>query len=81
MKIRAFRIFSFACGLLLGAAGAGAATFTVNTTNDTSDADVGDGICSDINGNCSVRAAIMQANFTTVTGPSNTIIIQRGCTS
>ena len=78
MKMRAFKIFLLACALLLGAAGAGAATFTVNTTNDTSDADVGDGICSDINGNCSLRAAIMQANFTTVSGPSNTIIIPAG---
>jgi len=67
-----------ACALLLGAAAAEAATFTVNTTNDTADADVGDGICADINGNCSVRAAIMQANFTNVIGPSNTIIIPAG---
>ncbi len=78
MKMRAWEILPFASALLLGAAGAGAATFTVNTTNDTADADVGDGICSDINGNCSVRAAIMQANFTNVIGPSNTIIIPAG---
>src|SRR5258708_28433108 len=51
----------FACALLLGAAGAGAATFTVNTTNDTSDADLGDGIGADLNGKCSLRAPIMQA--------------------
>ncbi len=68
----------FACALLLGAAGAEAATFTVNTTNDTSDADLGDGLCADINGKCSLRAAIMQANYTNVIGTSNTIIVPAG---
>src|SRR5260370_10779675 len=68
----------FACALLLGAAGAEAATFTVNTTNDTSDADLADGICADINGKCSLRAAIMQANYTNVIGTSNTIIVPAG---
>jgi hypothetical protein len=78
MKLRTWKILQFACALLLGAAGAGAATFTVNTTNDTSDIDLGDGICADINGKCSVRAAIMQANFTNAIGISNTIIIPAG---
>src|SRR5260370_11673686 len=68
----------FACALLLGAAGAEAATFTVNTTNDTSDADLADGICADINGKCSLRAAIMQANYTNLIGTSNTIIVPAG---
>ena len=68
----------FACALLLGAAGAEAATFTVNTTNDTSDADLADGLCADINGKCSLRAAIMQANYTNVIGTSNTIIVPAG---
>ena len=40
----------------------GAATFTVNTTNDTVDGTPGNGVCADSEGNCSLRAAIMEAN-------------------
>ncbi|ADO45755.1 polymorphic outer membrane protein [Hydrogenobacter thermophilus TK-6] len=36
--------------------------FTVNTTNDTVDANPGDGTCADASNNCSLRAAIMEAN-------------------
>ncbi len=39
-----------------------AATFTVNTTADTDDANVGDGICADANGDCSFRAAVREAS-------------------
>lgn len=39
-----------------------AATFTVNTTNDTVDATPGDGICADAASACSLRAAISEAN-------------------
>ena len=39
-----------------------AATFTVNTTDDTVDANPGDGIAADASGYCSLRAAIMEAN-------------------
>jgi CSLREA domain-containing protein len=35
------------------------ATFTVNTTADTPDANPGDGVCADSSGNCSLRAAVM----------------------
>lgn len=38
------------------------ATFVVNTTNDTLDATPGDGICADASAQCSVRAAISEAN-------------------
>jgi hypothetical protein len=48
------------------------ATFTVNTTNDTADADLGDGVAEDAAGNISLRAAIMQANDL---GGSHTIIL------
>lgn len=41
---------------------ANAATFVVNTTNDTADATPGDGNCADAGGNCSLRAAISEAN-------------------
>jgi hypothetical protein len=40
------------------------ATFIVNTTADTVDADLNDGLALDAGGNTSLRAAIMQANFT-----------------
>ena len=39
-----------------------AATFTVNTTDDTVDANPGDSVAIDASGNCSLRAAIMEAN-------------------
>ncbi len=39
-----------------------AVTFTVNSTLDAPDADLGDGICADVDGVCTLRAAIMQAN-------------------
>ena len=39
-----------------------AATFTVNSTGDTSDSTPGDGICGDEAGKCTLRAAIEEAN-------------------
>ncbi len=36
--------------------------FTVDTTDDTIDAAVGDGVCADAAGNCSLRAAVMEGN-------------------
>ena len=39
-----------------------AVTFTVNSTLDAPDSDLGDGICADADGVCTLRAAIMQAN-------------------
>jgi CSLREA domain-containing protein len=52
-----------------------AATFLVNSTADLPDADQGDGIAAACNGLCTLRAAIMQANYT---GGSNTIILPAG---
>jgi len=43
-------------------ASAHAATFTVNTSADTDDAQPSDGACADSTGNCSLRAAIQEAN-------------------
>lgn len=40
-----------------------AAGFTVDSTADTSDANLGDGLCADTSGNCTLRAAIQQADF------------------
>ena len=39
-----------------------AATLTVNSIADTSDANPGDGVCDDGGGNCTLRAAIQEAN-------------------
>ncbi len=43
-------------------------TFSVNTTNDTVDRLIGDGICADASGLCSLRAAIQETNA--LTNPS-----------
>jgi CSLREA domain-containing protein len=39
-------------------------TFTVNSTADTPDANVGDGFCADATGACTLRAAIQESNET-----------------
>ena len=39
-----------------------AATFTVDSTSDVSDNNAGDGVCNDGGGNCTLRAAIEEAN-------------------
>jgi CSLREA domain-containing protein len=39
-----------------------AATLTVNSTADTTDVAPGDGVCADGLGNCTLRAAIQEAN-------------------
>ncbi len=39
-----------------------AATFTVISTSDTNDASPGNGVCANSSGNCSLRAAIQEAN-------------------
>jgi CSLREA domain-containing protein len=50
-------------GLLWLLAGpAGAATFVVNSTGDAGDNSAGDGVCNDGSGNCTLRAAIEEAN-------------------
>src|SRR5262245_48054886 len=36
--------------------------FTVNSTADTVDVHVGDGLCADSNGQCTLRAAILESN-------------------
>ena len=39
-----------------------AQNFLITSTNDTQDLILGDGICDDGTGNCSLRAAIMESN-------------------
>jgi hypothetical protein len=38
------------------------ANFTVNTDSDTHDANIGNGVCADSNGDCSLRAALEESN-------------------
>ena len=56
-------------------------TYVVNSTADTSDADVGNPACADGSGHCTLRAAIMQANYTTgldtITLPSGVYLLTR----
>lgn len=49
--------------------------YVVNSTADQPDIDLGDGICATISSTCTLRAAIMQANF--ISGP-NTITVPSG---
>ena len=56
-------------------------TYRVNSTKDTVDADVGVGACADSHKKCSLRAAIMQANFhpgpDTIKVPAGTYTLTR----
>ncbi len=52
-----------------------AATFTVNGTMDTVDVLPGDGVCADSNGNCTLRAAVQEAN---ASAGADTIILRPG---
>lgn len=49
-------------GALLFAPGAGAATLTVDSLNDTLDQNPGNGACADASSKCTLRAAIGEAN-------------------
>lgn len=55
--------------------GAQAADFDVDTTNDTPDADPGNGVCADAAGDCSLRAAFEEHN---ASGGTNTINLPAG---
>src|SRR2546423_3974563 len=52
-----------------------ASTYTVKNTADLPDTDPADGVCKTINNNCTLRAAVMQANFTV---GADTIILPAG---
>jgi CSLREA domain-containing protein len=62
--------------LLVYATGTVERTFVVNTTEDTEDANRGDGTCADANGNCSFRAALQEADAWD--GGTFTIRLQEG---
>ncbi len=69
-------ILRIAFALTLSASPVFAATFVVNTTNDTADVTPGNGTCADASANCSLRAAISEANASagedTITLPAGT---------
>lgn len=80
---------ALALALLLSLFGSGpavqpalAASFVVDTTNDTNDANPGDGACADSAGDCSLRAAIEEANALagadTITLPAGTYTLTSG---
>ncbi|MFT6727935.1 MAG: gliding motility-associated-like protein/CSLREA domain-containing protein [Flavobacteriales bacterium] len=47
------------------------AQYNVDTIADTPDANPGDGVCADAGGNCSLRAAVMEANATVAANTIN----------
>ncbi len=61
LRARAFVLAVLAACLLTPIASA-AAVFRVDVTTDSTDADPGDGACADPSGDCSLRAAIQEAN-------------------
>ncbi len=66
-KMTLLCIFSFAI-----TASPNAAVFTVGETFDGADAEPGDGVCATLGGNCTLRAAIMEANA--LDGPDEIVI-------
>ena len=59
-KILTLAFLFFSCAV----SSAQASSYVVNSTTDGADASIGDGICADGAGNCTLRAAIEEANFT-----------------
>lgn len=64
----------FALGFTLAALSSGA-QYTVNSTVDAVDAAPGDGVCADAAGNCTLRAAVMEAN---ASAGANTVFVPIG---
>src|SRR5215208_683888 len=59
---------------LLQPAARAATTFTVNSTGDAADSNTADGACDDGAGNCTLRAAVQQANATAGTDVINATV-------
>jgi CSLREA domain-containing protein len=83
--LRGFLALALTLGLLGGFnpnLRANAAIFQVNTTSDTIDVNLGDGVCADGGGQCSLRAAVMQANALagqdTIHAPAGLYLLTRG---
>ncbi|MEM7008790.1 MAG: choice-of-anchor Q domain-containing protein [Thermodesulfobacteriota bacterium] len=58
--------------VFIGSSNLRAATFEVNSTIDAIDANPGDGICDDGDGNCTLRAAVMETND--LAGPDEIVL-------
>lgn len=76
-------LFAFAFGMMALPSVASAATFTVDSKLDTGDDTWGDGICDDGDGNCTLRAAIEEANSNPgrdaiIIGVTGTIVLSNG---
>jgi uncharacterized repeat protein (TIGR01451 family)/CSLREA domain-containing protein len=69
-------------GLLASVSLVEAATFTVDSTADASDATPGDGVCASAAGACTLRAAIQEANalagLDTIEVPAGTYVLTMG---
>lgn len=63
--VRKLLIAGLVCLAVFGAHPLTAATFVVDSTTDSIDAAPGNGACADAVGNCTLRAAIMEANALT----------------
>lgn len=70
MRLICFTVFLTAAVLLMVCPGMG--QFAVNVLVDSQDASPGDGVCADAGGNCSLRAAVMEANATA--GPNDVFL-------
>src|SRR5262249_37232321 len=73
VRVAALRLglVSLVALLVLIARPAAAVTFTVNSSGDTGDANIGNSVCADAGGFCTLRAAIQEINSTG--NPNNTI--------
>ena len=82
--LRGFLALALTLGLLGGfipSLRVNAAIFQVNTQSDTVDANLVDGVCADAGGQCSLRAAVMQANALagqdTIQAPAGVYLLTR----
>jgi hypothetical protein len=73
-RSRAFLAIAVAASLAI-AGSASAKTFTVNDTAADSDVSPGDGICATAGGNCTLRAAVTEAN---ALPGADTILVRAG---
>src|ERR1051326_2360615 len=74
-RIRALAIMVVCSVLPLISNISSAAVFTVNSTTDAADANPGDGVCATAAAQCTLRAAIQEAN---ALGGTNTVNVPAG---
>lgn len=69
--LRVMTVLALICAMVGQGVSRAAQTYTVNTTVDTEDSNLSDGICADALGRCSLRAAIQQSNVM----PGNDVVV------